>query len=116
MIDTATNPSLKEGIQEICAIVVNPMIAEFGTLVDVGYTNGLLTCTLTLLGMEDVPLTVTCSSITIADDASTVTLGGFSANKPFLQNALNTFASKPFPIPNTPLVRASIKILKGLLA
>ncbi|MBQ7607327.1 MAG: hypothetical protein IJU76_05095 [Desulfovibrionaceae bacterium] len=114
-IDTADNPILQEGLQDLCEAVINPLIVNFGSLTSLSYTNSVLTLTCTLLGMEDVPVTVSVGSIEIADDGSSVMFKNFKANKLFLENALNTFATGPFQVPQDKATRAYLKIAKGLL-
>lgn len=78
---------------------VNPNLEGICTVNEISYRDKALALTLTLDGLEDHPIEVTCSEIEIAPDCSTITIHKYESNMPFAQNALRRFACKPIPIP-----------------
>lgn len=78
---------------------VNPNLDGICTVSEIRYRDKALALNLTLDGLEDRPIEVTCSDIEIAPDCSTITIHKYESNMPFAQNALSRFASDPIPIP-----------------
>lgn len=109
------NMALEKALNVICEQFINPRIKDFGTVQRINYQNRCLCCRVILLGLEDVPLEIYCHSIAINRDCSAVKLSDFTANKPFLENALNTFATKEIPVPDTPVIRHGLSLLKKML-
>ncbi|MBQ7607328.1 MAG: hypothetical protein IJU76_05100 [Desulfovibrionaceae bacterium] len=109
------NLALDKAFKVICEQFINPRIKDFGTVEQINYQKGCLCCKVILLGLEDVPLEIYCRSIAINSDCSAVKLSNFSANKPFLENALNTFATKEIPVPDSPMLRQGLSLLKKML-
>ncbi len=115
LIDTFKNKALQAGFDQLRDLVINPRISRYGTITSISFVDKTLTCRVQLLGLENEELEVSCSHIEIAADSSTITLSRFSANKPFLENVLNDYATRPIPIPESGVVRAGLSILKAII-
>lgn len=93
--------------------VVNPNLEGIGTVREISYKDGKIYLTIILEGLEDHPMSIEASDIEIANDASTIKVNKFKANKPFLHNALNRFAVCKFDIPESS--RTALKTAKTVL-
>ena len=68
---------------------------------EVRIVDGRPTVTFTLAGIPEHELTATVGTVDISEDGSSVRLGDFSSNAAFLENALNSFVTRPIPIEDT---------------
>ncbi len=109
------NLAFEKTLGVICDQIINPRIKKFGTVEKLIYKNNTLYCSVLLQGLEDIPLEIVCHSIEINSDCSAVRLSNFTANKPFLQNALNTFATQEIPVPNSPMLRHGLSFIKKMM-
>lgn len=107
---------LKIGLAKVKDSVINPKLEGIGIIEDIQYKDKKLFARLRLADMEDHPLEVTCEDINLSEDGSTVTINKFTANKKFLQTALDRYmAGKPITVPDgTPrmAVISAKKLLK----
>lgn len=78
---------------------VNPNIEGIGTVKKILFENGKLLLTVELTGLEDRPIDITASDIRIAPDNSSIEVRMFESNMPFVQTALNRFATRAFDVP-----------------
>lgn len=88
--------------------VINPHIKGLGTVHSLDIQDGKLMLSATLDGFDDTLISITCNKFQIASDGSSVTLGDFTASKPFAENALNRFAAKTFEVPDNKVVRMAL--------
>ena len=115
LIEAIKDKTLQTALNQLRDLIINPLLTDYGRLTSLTINDKTLACKVKLLGLEHEELEVSCSQISIADDLSTITLSNFKANKLFLENALNTFATKPLNLPDNPAVRTGIKILKSVI-
>lgn len=96
--------------------VINPKLEGIGKVEEISYRERELFVRLRLEELEDHPLEVVCSDITLADDGSSVRIGKFRANKKFMQTALDRYlAGKAIPVPEgARLTLAGAKKMFGL--
>lgn len=102
-------------LDQIKERLINPKIADIARITKVSIESGKLYLIFVLKGLEDREMQVQCGAVSIAEDGSTVTLGNYTSNMAFLENALNQFAAKTFPVPDTAFVRTTLKTVKALL-
>lgn len=95
--------------------VINPYLADIGTVTGIAYADKKLHLLLKLKGMEDHEIEVVCNSIAIAEDGSQITFGEFTSNKPFAQNALNKFAASTYDIPDKVGVHLAMRCARTAL-
>lgn len=95
--------------------IVNPNLEGIGTIKAISYTQGEISLTLVLMGLEDRPINLRASEIAIAPDGSSITVGRFESDMAFVQNGLDKFlAGRPFEIPEgSP--RMALKTAKTVL-
>lgn len=79
--------------------MINQHIAKYGKLTSLFLKDGQVRASLLLNGLEDREITISCTSVDIAEDGSAVSLGGFSANLPWVEQALNDFCTRTFKVP-----------------
>lgn len=109
----------KIGVQKIldtAAAAINAKYGDIGLIQSVTLDDNVIKIILVLNGLEDVPLEAVCRSIKISEDGSKVELGDFTANKAFLANALNTFATGTFEVPDKFGLRAGLKMARPVFA
>lgn len=99
MIGWLRNKTAQFALNMVKDKFVNPNLDGICTVSEIRYHDKALSLTLTLDGLEDRPIEVTCSDFEIAPDCSTITIRQYESNMPFAQNALRRFASRPIPIP-----------------
>ena len=80
--------------------LINQHIAKYGRLTSLSIRDGQVRAGLLLNGI-DQEIAVSCTSVDIAEDGSTVRLGGFSANVPCVEQALNDFCTRTFEVKST---------------
>lgn len=114
MFDFLKNRTVNLALNSIKGIVVNPNIEGIGTVQEIKYADGKCHVKLLLNGLEDKPIDITCEDIKIGDDGSYVLIEKFTSNMPFVQNALNKFASQKFDIPEGS-ARFAVKSAKSIL-
>lgn len=110
------NAPIQMALDKIKDTQLNPAIKDYAVIQDISYQDKKLHLTLTLLGMEDVPLSASASKILIAEDGSTLQFDGFEANKPFLLNALNAYGKREFKMPDNPVIRKGLAMLRGMIS
>ena len=93
--------------------LINQHIARYGRLTSLCIKDGQVRAGLLLNGL-DQEISLACASVTIAEDGSTVSLGGFSANVPCIEQALNDFCTRTFEVRSTRAQYALIALRKLL--
>lgn len=78
---------------------INKHIAKYGKLKSLFFKDGEVRASLLLNGLDDREITIACTSVDIAEDGSQVSLGGFRANLPCVEQALNDFCTRTFQVP-----------------
>lgn len=78
---------------------VNPNIDGIGIVKKISFEDKKLYLTVELAGLEDRPVDIVVSDIRIAPDNSTIEARSFEASMPFIQTALNRFATRVFSVP-----------------
>lgn len=79
--------------------MINQHIAKYGRLKSLFLKDGQVRASLLLNGLDDREITIACTSVDIAKDGSEVSFGGFSANLPCVEQALNDFCTRTFQVP-----------------
>lgn len=93
--------AMKIGLNKVKDSVINPKLDGIGTVEDLAYKDKKLFAKLRLADLEEHPLEITCEDITLAPDGSSVTINKFTANKKFLQVALDKYlAGRPVHVPD----------------
>ena len=77
---------------------INQHIAKYGRLTSLIFKDGQVKAGLLLNGLEDREITISCASVDIAEDGSAVSLRDFSSNLPCVEQALNDFCTRTFPV------------------
>lgn len=77
---------------------INQHIAKYGKLTSLFFKDGQVRASLLLNGLEDREITISCASVDIAEDGSAISLGDFSSNLPCIEQALNDFCTRTFPV------------------
>ena len=95
--------------------LINPAIKGIGEITDITFKNRELRLTLLLDGLEDKPVEVICRSVFISPAGDSVTVGDFSSNMPFAQNALNRFAARTYEVPDNPLAKTALKTARKFM-
>lgn len=91
---------LQFGLNQVKDNVINPKLEGIGKIEAIAYKDKKLFARLCLADMEEHALEVECEEISLAPDGSTVTIGKFTANKKFMQTALDRYlAGRPVPVP-----------------
>ncbi|MBD5626439.1 MAG: hypothetical protein HDQ90_02905 [Desulfovibrio sp.] len=93
--------------------LINQHIAKYGRLTSLSIRDGQVRAGLLLNGI-DQEIAVSCASVDIAEDGSTVRLGGFSANVPCVEQALNDFCTRTFEV-KSPRAQYALTALRKLL-
>lgn len=78
--------------------LINQHIAKYGRLRSLFFKDGQIRASLLLNGLDDREITISCASVEIAEDGSHISLGGFSSNLPCIEQALNDFCTRTFPV------------------
>lgn len=78
--------------------LINQHIAKYGKLKSLFLEDGQIRASLLLNGLEDREITISCASVEIAPDGSSISLGDFSSNLPCVEQALNDFCTRTFPV------------------
>lgn len=93
--------------------LINQHIAKYGRLTSLLIKDGQIRAGLRLNGLEQ-EISVTCASVAIAEDGSAVSLGGFSANVPCIEQGLNDFCTRTFEVKSARAQYALIALRKLL--
>ena len=93
--------------------LINQHIAKYGRLTSLSIRDGQVRAGLLLNGLSE-EISVTCASVAIAEDGSTVSLGDFSANVPCVEQALNDFCARTFEV-KSPRAQYALVALRKLL-
>ncbi|MBQ9407181.1 MAG: hypothetical protein IJU37_10670 [Desulfovibrio sp.] len=88
-------------------------LGDIAKITKIGLESGKLYLSFVLNGLEDKEMQVQCHEVHIAEDGSSLTLGGFESNMPFLQNAFNRFAPKSIALPES--AKNTVLMVKSLL-
>ena len=94
---------------------INHHITRYGQINKIKFDSKRLVLDFTLLGLEKEPLNCSVGHIYINDDISKVQFGDFQANKPFLKNALDDFATREFLLPDNAKLKIALKVIKKFL-
>lgn len=100
LLDGMKDMGMKIAMGQVKDNVINPKLEGIGTVEDLSWKDQVLFARVRLTDLEDHPLEVWCSDISIAPDGSNVKIGNFRANKKFMQAALDRYlAGKPLAVP-----------------
>ncbi len=116
IFDTLIEKGANKALNSLKEKYVDPNIEGIGKVKAISYQNKQLYLTVVLDGLENIDINVTCKDISIAKDNSSITIGSYTSNMPFAENALNRFARKPFDVPEgaARTVLSGAKIALGL--
>lgn len=99
MFKAIRNAAVSLALTGIREKIVNANIEGIGVVREISFKDGKVHLALVLNGLEDREIGITCASVAIAPDGSSVTLGDFDSNMPFAKNALDRFASRKIDVP-----------------
>lgn len=95
--------------------IINPRLAGIAKVRSLSWKDGRLQAVCALEGLDNVEIDIVCNSVSIAPDGGSVTLGDFTSNMPFAENALNQFAARSWEIPDTGMARGILAAIKKTL-
>lgn len=95
--------------------VINPKIADIAKVKTLELKNGKLNVVLTLNGLDDIEIAVTCNKLSISPEGDSVTVSDFSSNMPFAENALNSFAAGTYKIEEGSMVKMGLLAARKML-
>ena len=107
--------AIQAGLDKFRDNIINPLVKDYGVVKSMVWKDSRLVCVVNLLGLEEIDLEVSCGHIHIWDDASKVQFRDFKANKEFLQNALNKYATREIDVPDNALLRTALLGLRKIL-
>ena len=107
--------AVEMGLKTVLMPLVNNYVAEYGEVTALRYTGGALQAEIRLKGLEDRPVTLHCRHISISEDGSSVHIGAYASNMPFLEIALNRFATDPIHVDNAVVRQMLVRCRKFLL-
>lgn len=91
-----------------------PDISGITKISEVSFKNGKLLLTATLAGLEDRPIHIEAAEIHVPDDGSSIKIGKFRSDMPFVDNALNRFAMEAFNVPEGDARAVLVEVAKIL--
>lgn len=100
-------------VQTLLQAPVENALARYGKVRGIALENGELRLSLALNGLER-EVEIRCADIDIAEDGSTVRIGTFHSDLTCAEQALNDFATSPFPISSS-TARAALVLLRKLM-
>ncbi len=115
MIGSIKDKMVDAALFQVVDKLLNPKVANIARISRIAIEDGKLSMRLVLKGLENTEMDVQCSNITIAEDGSSISLGNYTSNMEFLQNALNQFATLTIPVPENTMTRATLKTVKAVL-
>ena len=68
-----------------------------------------------LEGLEDRPINIECQNVKISQDGSQITVSDFVSDMPFIENALNSFASGTYGLPKEGMAGMAVGMLRKVL-
>ena len=86
-------------LKEIKDSILNPKLEGIAKISEITKDGNSFYIKGTLQGFEDRPMTITCSEVEIAKDASYVKIGRVSSNYEFFQNIMDRIGELKMPIP-----------------
>lgn len=95
--------------------VINPKITDIAKVKAIELKDGKLNLTLTLNGLDDTDISVTCNKLSIAPEGDSVTVSDFTSNMPFAENALNSFATGTYKIDEGPMIKMGLLAARKML-
>lgn len=100
-------------VETLLQAPVENALARYGKVRGIALENGELRLSLALNGLER-EVEIRCSDIDIAEDGSTVRIGTFHSDLACAEQALNDFATSPFPV-RSGTARAALVLLRKLM-
>ena len=82
--------------------LINQHIAKYGRLKSLSIQDGEIRASLLLNGLSDREVAITCATVEIAEDGSSICLGDFKSNVSCIEQALNDFRTRSFEVKSTP--------------
>lgn len=82
--------------------LINKHIERYGKLKSLFIQNGEIKAGLILNGLSDREVAISCASVEIAEDGSSIRLGDFKSNVSCIEQALNDFCTRTFEVKSTP--------------
>lgn len=95
--------------------MINPKVVDIANVKSIELKDGKLNLVMTLNGLEDVDIFVTCNKVSISPEGDSVTVSDFTSNMPFAENALNAFASKEYKIDVGPMAKMGLLAARKML-
>lgn len=103
------NMLVQTALNKVREKMINPRLEGIGTVEQLTIKGKEIFLIIKLAGMENTPIDVTGSEISIAEDGSSVTIGKFESNMPWVQNALDMFmANRPMSIDDADVRKAAV--------
>lgn len=98
MFDFLKNRAIKFVLSSLREWIMDEYLEGIGVIKELVWKDQALQVTLELNGLAQ-PITITAKDIDIAPDASSITVKTYTANMPFVDVALNRFATQTFAVP-----------------
>lgn len=117
LFDSITAGIKKVGVQAVldaAVSTINTKIKGIATVQSLTLDGKHIKIKLVLDELENLPLEAVCRSIKINDAGTQISLDDFTANKKFLETALNRFAARTFDIPDKYGLQAGLRQAKSL--
>ncbi|WP_297047204.1 hypothetical protein [uncultured Desulfovibrio sp.] len=100
-------------VETLLQAPVENALGRYGKVKGIALENGELRLTLAPNGL-DREVEIRCADIDIAADGSSVRIGSFRSDLACVEQALNDFATAPFPISHSG-ARAALVLLRKLM-
>lgn len=94
--------------------LINKRIERYGKLKSLFIQDGEIKASLILNGLSDREVAITCATVEIAEDGSSIRLGDFNSNVACIEQALNDFCTRSFEVKSTPAQVALMGVRKLL--
>lgn len=106
MFDKAKEKAATLALNTVGRSIVNTNLSGIVEFREIRVEDGRPVLHFTLEGLPDREIKAVVHSITIAEDGTSVTLANYESDMPFVQNALNRFASLTVPVKDASVARA----------
>ena len=115
MLEAIKEKTANAALNKLNDVFLSKEFAQFGQIKQLSYKDKKLNMAMLLKGLEDKEIEVSCASVRIADDGSSITLSDYSSNVECVATALNLFAAREIPLPDNGMVRSAVIAAKKIL-
>lgn len=108
--DKALNAALDSLVRD----AANKAIADYGTLRRLQFEGGVLKGKVVLHGLEEREIDISCATVEISPNGTSIRLANFRSNLAFAEKALNNFAARSYTVTSPPLQKA-LQAIRAML-